>query len=136
MAEIKVKAPTQKQMYEAIISLAKGEQTSIPMDKVVEFAEKKIDQLARKTSSGNSKKEVEQTSFCDLIVDVIVESANGKLKCSEILKDTRIAEFEWADGKPTSSQRVSAMLKKMVDKGDLVKFTEKKDTFFSLASEG
>ena len=136
MAEIKVKAPTQKQMYEAIISLAKGEQTSIPMDKVVEFAEKKIDQLTRKTSSGNSKKEVEQTSFCDLIVDVIVESANGKLKCGEILKDTRIAEFEWADGKPTSSQRVSAMLKKMVDKGDLVKSTEKKDTFFSLASEG
>lgn len=136
MAEIKVKAPTQKQMYEAIISLAKGEQTSIPMDKVVEFAEKKIDQLARKTSSGNSKKEVEQTSFCDLIVDVIVESANGKLKCGEILKDARIAEFEWADGKPTSSQRVSAMLKKMVDKGDLVKSTEKKETFFSLANEG
>ena len=136
MAEIKVKAPTQKQMYEAIISLAKGEQTSIPMDKVVEFAEKKIDQLARKTSSGNSKKEVEQTSFCDLIVDVIVESASGKLKCGEILKDARIAEFEWADGKPTSSQRVSAMLKKMVDKGDLVKSTEKKETFFSLANEG
>ena len=136
MAEIKVKAPTQKQMYEAIISLAKGEQTSIPMDKVVEFAEKKIDQLARKTSSGNSKKEVEQTSFCDLIVDVIVESASGKLKCGEILKDARIAEFEWADGKPTSSQRVSAMLKKMVDKGDIVKSTEKKDTFFSLANEG
>lgn len=136
MAEIKVKAPTQKQMYEAIISLAKGEQTSIPMDKVVEFAEKKIDQLARKTSSGNSKKDAEQTAFCDLIVDVIVESANGKLKCGEILKDARIAEFEWADGKPTSSQRVSAMLKKMVDKGDLVKSTEKKETFFSLASEG
>lgn len=136
MAEIKVKEPTQKQMYEAIISLAKGEQTSIPMDKVVGFAEKKINQLARKTSSGNSKKDIEQTSFCDLIVDVIVESANGKMKCGEIFKDARIAEFEWADGKPTSSQRVSAMLKKMVDKGDIVKSTEKKDTFFSLANEG
>lgn len=130
MAEIKVKAPTQKELYERIMAQMSND------SEIVAFCEKKIDQLARKTSSGNSKKDIEQTAFCDLIVDVLVECAEGKMKCGDILKDNRIANFEWADGKSTSSQRVSAMLKKMVDKGDIVKSTEKKDTFFSLASEG
>lgn len=130
MAEIKVKAPTQKELYERIMAQMSND------SEVVAFCEKKIGQLARKTSSGNSKKDTEQTAFCDLIVDVLVECAEGKMKCGDILKDNRIADFEWADGKTTSSQRVSAMLKKMVDKGDIVKSTEKKDTFFSLATEG
>lgn len=130
MAEIKVKAPTQKELYERIMAQMSND------SEVVAFCEKKIGQLERKTSSGNSKKDIEQTAFCDLIVDVLVEYGEGKMKCGDILKDNRIANFEWADGKTTSSQRVSAMLKKMVDKGDIVKSTEKKDTFFSLATEG
>lgn len=131
MAEIKVKAPTQKEMYEAIIAIAKGEQTAIPMDKVAEFAEKKIEQLARKASSGSSKKNDEQTAFIDLIIDVMSDM-DKPAKCGEILKDERIATFAWADGKETSSQRVSAHLKKMKDSGNIRSFTEKKETFFEL----
>lgn len=125
MAEIKVKAPTQKELYERIMS-------SMAEDKeVVAFCEKKIEQLARKTSNGNSKKADEQNAFIDLIVDVLTEAPNP-LKCSEILKDNRISTFAWADGKETSSQRVSAHLKKMVDGGNVRKFTDKKETFFEL----
>ena len=111
----KVKAPTQKEMFEAIIKMANGEASAIAPDKIAEFCEKKIEQLARKASGGTDKKNTEHEAFMDIIRDVLVENAEGKLKCGDILKDERIKSFEWADGKETSSQRVSAILKKMID---------------------
>jgi hypothetical protein len=131
MAEIKY---TQKQFYEEVIKMASGEPTSIPMDKVIEFAEKKIEQLAKKSGNSSAKKNEEQDKFLDLIRDVLAESSNALgMQCGAIAKDSRIVEFVWTDGKETSPQRVSAMLKKLVDCGDVVKTTDKKVTYFRLA---
>lgn len=131
MAEVKY---TQKQMFEEVIKMANGEPTSIPMDKVIEFAEKKLEQLANKNSKSSGKKSEEQEVFLDRIRDVLAECTDVKgMQCGAIAKDSRIAEFVWADGKETSPQRVSAMLKKLVDCGDVVKVTDKKITYFRLA---
>lgn len=134
MAEIKEIKYTQKQMFEAVISMAKGEVVAIPKDKIVEFAEKKIEQLEKKSSSGSAKKSEEHEIFMDIIRDVLVEcTATQGMQCGAIAKDSRIAEFKWADGKETSSQRVSAILKKMCESGDVVRVTDKKVTYFHLA---
>lgn len=134
MAEIKETKYTQKQFYEAIIAIANGEQTAIPMAKVVEFAEKKIGQLENKSGKVSAKRTEEIDAFIDLIRDVLAECADARgMQCGAIAKDARIAEFKWADGKETSSQRVSAMLKKMVESGDVAKVTDKKVTYFHLA---
>ena len=131
MAEIKY---TQKQMFEEIIKMASGEQTTIPMDKVIEFAEKKLVQLDNKSGKVSAKRTEEVDTFLDLIRDVLSECSNVLgMQCGAIAKDSRIAEFSWADGKETSSQRVSSMLKKLVDCGDVVKTTDKKTTYFRLA---
>lgn len=134
MAEIKEIKYTQKQMFEEIIKMASGEPTSIPKDKVIEFAEKKLAQLENKSGKTSEKRTEEVDSFIDLIRDVLVECPKAEgMQCGAIAKDSRIASFKWADGKETSSQRVSAMLKKMVDSGDVVKVTDKKVTYFHLA---
>lgn len=134
MAEIKEIKYTQKQMFEAVIKMANGEQTSIPMDKIIEFAEKKLEQLENKSGKTSAKRTEEVDTFLDLVRDVLAECADVKgMQCSAIAKDERIASFKWADGKETSSQRVSAMLKKLVDCGDVVKVTDKKVTYFRLA---
>lgn len=134
MAEIKETKYTQKQMFEEVIKMASGEPTSIPMDKVIEFAEKKLEQLENKSSKTSAKRTEEVDSFIDLIRDVLVECPKAEgMQCGAIAKDSRIASFKWTDGKETSSQRVSAMLKKMVDSGDVVKVTDKKVTYFHLA---
>lgn len=131
MAEIKY---TQKQMFEEIIKMASGEPTSIPMDKVIEFAEKKLTQLENKSGKVSAKRTEEVDTFLDLIRDVLAECPKAEgMQCGAIAKDERIASFKWADGKETTSQRVSAMLKKLVDCGDVVKSTEKKVTYFRLA---
>ena len=134
MAEIKETKYTQKQMFEEIIKMASGEPTTIPMDKVIEFAEKKLVQLDNKSGKVSAKRTEEVDTFLDLIRDVLSESSNVLgMQCGAIAKDSRIAEFPWADGKETSSQRVSSMLKKLVDCGDVVKTTDKKTTYFRLA---
>ena len=134
MAEIKETKYTQKQFYEAIIAIANGKQTEIPMAKVVEFAEKKIGQLENKSGKVSAKRTEEIDAFIDLIRDVLAECADARgMQCGAIAKDARIAEFKWADGKETSSQRVSAMLKKMVESGDVAKVVDKKVTYFHLA---
>jgi len=134
MAEIKEIKYTQKQMYEEIIKMASGEPTTIPMDKVIEFAEKKLGQLESKSGKVSAKRAEEVDTFLDLIHDVLAEATDVKgMQCGAIAKDSRIAEFEWADGKETSSQRVSSMLKKLVDCGDVVKTIDKKVTYFRLA---
>ncbi len=134
MAEIKETKYTQKQMFEAVIGMAKGEAVSIPMDKVIEFAEKKLEQLANKSGKTSAKRTEEVDNFLDLVRDVLAECNDVKgMQCGAIAKDSRIASFKWADGKETSSQRVSAMLKKLVECGDVVKVTDKKITYFHLA---
>ena len=134
MAEIKEIKYTQKQMFEEVIKMASGEPTSIPMDKVIEFAEKKLEQLENKSGKTSAKRTEEVDAFLDLIRDVLAECGDVKgMQCGAIAKDERIASFKWADNKETSSQRVSAMLKKLVDCGDVVKVTDKKITYFRLA---
>lgn len=93
-----------------------------------------IELLAKKSGSSSTKKNEEQDKFLDLVRDVLAECSDVKgMRCGAIAKDSRIAEFEWADKKETSPQRVSAMLKKLTDCGDVVKVMDKKEAYFHLA---
>ena len=133
MAEIKY---TQKMIYEAIFTHAQecGDIEGIPSDVMMEFAEKKLAQLASKSGKVSEARSAEVDTFLDLIRDVLAECSDVRgMQCGAIAKDTRISAFKWAAGKETSSQRVSAMLKKLVDCGDVVKVTDKKVTYFHLA---
>ena len=97
-----------------------------------EFFDHEVELLEAKSSKGNSKKNEEQEAFMDIIRDVLVESPNP-MQCGAIAKDERILAFQWKDGKVTSPQRVSAILTKMVEAKDVVRATEKKVSYFSLA---
>ena len=127
MAEKKI---TKREKYEMAVAMAEREGNEM----LVEFFNHEIELLAKKSSNGSAKKNDEQEAFMDIVRDVLVEGTNVLgMQCGASAKDSRVAEFVWADGKETSPQRVSAMLKKMVDSGDVVKTTDKKVTYFRLA---
>lgn len=125
---------TNKEMYEMIIAMAQGQDVAEQAEEIVAFAQKKIAQIANKSNYVDGKKLEEQERFLDTIRDVLVENddANG-MQCSTILKDSRINSFEWTDGKTTTSQRLTAMIKKLVDAGDVIRTVEKKVSYFKLA---
>ena len=125
MAEKKI---TKREKYEMLLGMVEGN------DMLTEFINHEIELLSKKSSGGSAKKDEEQEAFFEVIRDILAECADVKgMQCGAIAKDERAASFEWKDGKETSSQRVSAMLKKLVDKGDVVKVTDKKVTYFRLA---
>lgn len=125
MAEKKL---TKREKYEIAIEMAEKNGN----DMLVEFFTHEIELLTNKSGKSSAKKNEEQEAFMDVIRDVLAEAPNP-MQCGAIAKDERVLGFEWADGKETSPQRVSAMLKKMVDCGDVNKVVDKKITYFSLA---
>ena len=116
---------TKREKFEMVLKAVEGNEM------LTEFINHEIELLSNKSGKTSAKKSSEQEAFMEIIRDVLSE--NASMQCGAIAKDSRIAEFKWADGKETSPQRVAAMLKKMKDCGDVVAVTEKKITYFSLA---
>ena len=125
MAEKKI---TKREKFEMLLALVEGNEM------LTDFVNHEIELLTNKSSKGSAKKDEEQEAFFEIIRDILVESSNVLgMQCGAIARDERALAFAWKDGNPTSPQRVSAMLKKLVDKGDVVKTTDKKVTYFRLA---
>ena len=125
MAEKKI---TKREKFEMLLALVEDN------DMLTEFINHEIELLTNKSSKGSAKKDEEQEAFFEVIRDILVECSNVLgMQCGAIARDERALSFAWKDGNMTSPQRVSAMLKKLVDKGDVIKTTDKKVTYFRLA---
>lgn len=116
MAEKKV---TQKELYERIkVAMATDAE-------VVAFCNKKLEQLANKATSANSKKSAEDEKFFIAISEVL-DGSKG-MRATEILKELA------PDFPNLTIQKVTSMLTKMVASGEVNKTVEKKVSTFALA---
>lgn len=116
MAEKKV---TQKELY------ARIKVTMATDAEVVAFCNKKLEQLANKATSANSKKSAEDEKFFIAISEVL-DGSEG-MRATEILKDLA------PDFPNLTIQKVTSMLTKMVASGEVIKTVEKKVSTFALA---
>ena len=95
-------------------------------EKVVEYATHEIELLDKKASyKGETKVQKENVAIMETIVETL-----GKLA-----KPSRIADIQGANEtlSTLSNQKMSALLKKLVDNKTIVKTTDKKITYFSIA---
>jgi hypothetical protein len=113
---------TQRDFFNEIIALAKANDR----DDIVEFAEGRIAVLdKKKASSKMTKTQEENVCIKNILAEVVGTFAEGAT-VTEILKaDDRLADL--------SNQKVSALLRQMVEEGKVVKTTDKKKSIFSLA---
>ena len=113
---------TQRDYYNEIIALAKANER----DDLVEFAEGRIAILDKKKGSSKmTKTQEENVAIKAILAEVVGTFAEGAT-VSEILKsDDRLVDF--------SNQKVSALLRQLVDEGKVVKTTDKKKSIFSIA---
>lgn len=122
MATTTVTKITKKQKFEMLRALVEDN------DMLVEFIDHEIELLERKSSKVDTKKSAEHEKIMGYIKSVLYE-AGAALKCGDITQRVNAKYNE-----TFQSQKISAMLKKMVDEsGEVVKTTEKKETFFTLA---
>ena len=95
-------------------------------EQYMEFIDHEIELLDKKaTSRGTSKTSQEQEELMAKIVDILTEIGRS-VTITELQKENpEMAEY--------SNQKLSAMLKKLVDSNKVTKMVDKKKSYFSIA---
>ena len=118
---------TKKEMFAQVIAMAQGMEVSVSADEIVAFAEHEIELLNKKAGSKSKKEtanDAENARLMGVIVDTLTE--NGKaMTVSELMAvNTELGEL--------SNQKVSALMKKLVDGGRVQKSVDKRKSVFSI----
>ena len=122
MEELKVKKATKKEMFGRLIELAQeNERTDL-----VEFCEREIDLLNKEASaSGQSKTQAENEKIKVVIAEELTRIARA-VTISELIKESEnLGQY--------SNQKLSALLKQMVESGTVTKVVDKKKSLFTIA---
>lgn len=99
-------------------------------DMLIEFVEHEMDLLSRKSSKGTQTKTQKEN---EILLDRLEEALE---EMTDWVTISEFQEFSCADVARLSNQKLSALLRKLIDRGSVVKTTEKKKSFFALASKG
>ena len=92
---------------------------------LVEFIDHELELLDKKTSAKSTKVNTEQVELMEKIVDALNEIGRS-VTISELQKENaEMAEY--------SNQKLSAMLKKLVDNKQVTKMIDKKKSYFMVA---
>ena len=121
------KKMTKKEMFTLIATL------NASNTEIVDFCNHEIELLERKKSQGNAKANEKMDSQVALVYNALA-SVGKAVIVSELIKETDLSELANENG-IVSTQKVSALLKKLVDNGKVAKMTDKKKTYFSIAIE-
>lgn len=92
---------------------------------LVAFIDHELELLDKKTSAKSTKVNTEQVELMDKIIDALNEIGRS-VTISELQKENaEMAEY--------SNQKLSAMLKKLVDNKQVTKMIDKKKSYFMVA---
>ena len=118
---------TKKEMFAQVIAMAQGEEVSVSADEIVAFAKHEIELLNKKAGT-KSKKETANDAENARLMEVIVETLTGSEKAMTV-SELMTANAELGE---LSNQKVSALMKKLVDGDRVQKSTDKRKSVFSV----
>ena len=118
------KKMTKKEMFALIATLNASNQA------IVDFCNHEIELLDNKKSNGNKKANEKVAKETEIVYNALV-SVGRAVSASELIAETDLTALENESG-VVSTQKVSAMLKKLVESGKVEKFTDKKKTYFKV----
>lgn len=97
---------------------------------LVEFIDHEIELLDKKKSNGNAKANEKMEKSVELVYNALA-SVGRAVAVSELIAETNLDELKNESG-VVSTQKVSAMLKKLKDSGRVESYTDKKKTYFKV----
>ena len=110
---------TKREFFGEIKEIVKGNA------ELVEFIDHELELLDKKTNAKSTKVNTEQVELMDKIVNALNEIGRS-VTISELQKENaEMAEY--------SNQKLSAMLKKLVDNKQVTKMIDKKKSYFMVA---
>lgn len=116
---------TKKEMFAQVIAMAQGKEVAVSTEEIVAFAEHEIELLEKKSGkTGKTKTQKENEVLVEQVFDAL----------AEVGKAVTVTEFQGASefAATFSNQKLSALLKKLVDAGRIAKATEGKKSYFSV----
>ena len=118
------KKMTKKEMFTLIATL------NADYKAIVDFCNHEIELLDNKKSNGNKKANEKVAKEVEIVYNALV-SVDRAVTASELIAETDLTALKNESG-VVSTQKVSALLKKLVDSGKVEKYTEKKTTYFKI----
>ena len=131
MANKKTKKEFYMEMVEIFQELGKGE--------YVDFCNHQIELLDKKStgSKGLTKVQQENETIKDMILEELAkhQGENG-ITATELLKQSNVlSNYITVEGKNITNQKLSAMLKKLVDEKIVSRMIDKKISYFKIVGE-
>lgn len=132
MANVKM---TKKDWFNEVLAIVKGsEMDAEKKDGMENFIKHEVELLEKKHSkSGQTKTQKANEKHLEMILTAL--SAEKEPVTISTLLENHPELVNTEDNRPMSNQKVSALLKKLVSSGDVVRTEEKKKAFFSIAKE-
>lgn len=129
MEELKVKKVTKKEMFGTMKNILFGIKLDIPEDTkedLIKFIDHEIELLNKKAStSGQTKTQAENEKIKNVIAEELTRIARA-VTISELIKESEnLGQY--------SNQKLSALLKQMVESGTVTKIVDKKKSLFTIA---
>lgn len=118
---------TKREMFAEVIALAQGKEIKVSADEIVAFAEHEIELLAKKSgakSKAEQAKDAEMVALMDRAIGVL-EVADKPMTVTEIMATDEVLGA-------LSNQKVSAIMRKLVEAERVAKGTDKRKSVFSL----
>lgn len=112
---------TQKELFTEILDKVADDEL------LTEFVNYQLDMLARKSANRTTKKE--SAEDVELMKDIIDIIGDNSVSTQDIIKDFS------ERGRYISSQKVTAIMKKLVDNGKVEKTVEKRVSYYTLVNE-
>ena len=114
---------TKKEMFGRLIEIVKGANIE-DTDAIVEFLNHEIE-LVSKKRNGQTKTQKENEKLVEVVFEGIA-NAGHPVTVTELFKAVESDEIK-------SAQKVSALVKKLVDAGRVTRTEDKKKAYFSIA---
>lgn len=103
---------------------------------IVNFCNREIELLNNKRNSGNTKNQGQLREIAEMLLNELAKCGTPKTISDLMASSEVIRNYTYVDGKETknlTNQKISAIFKQLVDSKELVKITEKKKSYFSIA---
>lgn len=113
-------------LVKAIVESAQTEHKEM----LIEFIDHEVDLLNRKSSKGTQTKTQKEN---EVLLDRLEEALD---EMTDFVTISEFQEFSNSDVARLSNQKLSALLRKLIDKGTVEKDTFKKKSFFALIDKG
>ena len=118
------KKMTKKEMFTLIATLNADNKA------IVEFCNHEIELLDNKKSNGNKKASEKVAKETEIVYNALV-AVGRAVTASELIAESDLDELANESG-VVSTQKVSAMFKKLKEQGKVESYTDKKKTYFKV----